>query len=98
MNGMNPISSSTSPTPDSVMVSADDIPVIKEFLPEARGSLEAAETQLVKLEETTHDADAVDAIFRAFHTIKGVAGFLNLQQIGALAHSTETLLAKVRST
>ncbi len=98
MNGMNPISSSTLPAQDAVLVNPDDIPVIKEFLPEARGFLEAAETQLAKLEESTHDADAVDAIFRAFHTIKGVAGFLNLQQIGTLAHSTETLLAQVRST
>jgi two-component system, chemotaxis family, sensor kinase CheA len=40
--------------------------------------------------------EAVNAIFRPFHTIKGVAGFLNLTQIQELSHDVEWLLDRVR--
>lgn len=74
----------------------EDLPLITEFIAEARGHLESAEAQLLKLEETPDDAEAIAAIFRSFHTIKGVAGFLGLKQIGALAHASESLLVLVR--
>ncbi|MBW2037085.1 MAG: Hpt domain-containing protein, partial [Deltaproteobacteria bacterium] len=38
----------------------------------------------------------MDAIFRPFHTIKGVSGFLNLADINRLAHEVETLLDDAR--
>ena len=41
-------------------------------------------------------ADEVDAIFRVFHTMKGVAGFLELSEITKLAHISETLLDQGR--
>jgi len=73
-----------------------DLPLLSEFTEEARSHLETAETELLKLEDTPDNLEAVNAIFRAFHTIKGVAGFLNLRQIGALAHAAESLLDLVR--
>ena len=42
------------------------------------------------------EPDDVDAIFRVYHTIKGVAGFLELDTVAALAHTTENLLNKAR--
>ena len=51
---------------------------------------------MLTLEKNPGDADAVNAVFRGFHTIKGVAGFLNLKQIGALAHVSENLLDLAR--
>ena len=75
---------------------ADDVPIYREFITEARGHLASAEAQLLIIEADPRNADAIDAIFRCFHTIKGVAGFLNLTQIGALAHSAENLLNAVR--
>ena len=41
-------------------------------------------------------AGEVDAIFRVFHTMKGVAGFLELSEITTLAHISETLLDQGR--
>jgi two-component system chemotaxis sensor kinase CheA len=75
---------------------ADDLPLVHDFVSESRGHIETAESSVLKLEESPQDPDAVNAIFRAFHTIKGVAGFLNLRQIGALAHSAENLLDLAR--
>jgi two-component system chemotaxis sensor kinase CheA len=89
----------SNPPPEAVpAVKPDDVPLLNEFVAEARGHLEAAEAELLKLEETPDDAEAVNAIFRSFHTIKGVAGFLNLRQIGALAHAAESLLDLVRQS
>ena len=42
------------------------------------------------------DKEKINALFRVFHTIKGVAGFLELAEIVSLAHITETLLNQVR--
>lgn len=74
----------------------DDVPLAQEFVNEAQGHLESAEAGILKLEEDPGDRETIAAIFRAFHTIKGVAGFLNLKQIGALAHAGENLLDLAR--
>lgn len=86
------------PTPqyEAQALSADDLPLIHEFIGEAQGHIESAENSILKLEENPQDPDALSSIFRSFHTIKGVAGFLNLKQISALAHSAESLLDLAR--
>ena len=48
------------------------------------------------LEENPTDADTLNSIFRAFHTFKGGAGFLNLTAIKDLAHELESLLDAAR--
>jgi two-component system chemotaxis sensor kinase CheA len=73
-----------------------DLPLVMEFVTEAGGHLESAEAALLKLDEDPADAESINTVFRAFHTIKGVAGFLNLKQIGLLAHAAETLLDLAR--
>jgi two-component system chemotaxis sensor kinase CheA len=73
-------------------LSEADLPLVQEFIGEATGHIEAAEAGLLQLEEDVTNADAINAVFRSFHTIKGVAGFLNLSQIGALAHAAENVL------
>ncbi|MBD3184596.1 chemotaxis protein CheA [Candidatus Poribacteria bacterium] len=75
----------------------NDPVLITEFISEARDHLDEANTQLLVLEENPEDKEAVDAVYRAFHTIKGVAGFLSLDNLGELAHETENLLDNVRS-
>jgi two-component system chemotaxis sensor kinase CheA len=75
---------------------ADDLPHAMEFISEANAHIETAEAALLKLEETPGDPEAVNGIFRSFHTVKGVAGFLNFKQIGALAHGAENLLDLAR--
>src|SRR5437879_2401564 len=77
-------------------VSAEDLPLIKDFVAEAKEHMESAEASVLKLEENPQDAEAIDALFRSFHTVKGVAGFLHLQQLGELAHSVEHMLNHIR--
>ena len=68
----------------------------REFIIEATGHVEAAEAALLALEEHADDPEPVKALFRAFHTIKGTAGFVNLKQVPRLAHATESLLDLAR--
>ena len=77
-------------------INRDDLPLIQEFMAEAISHLDAAEAELLRLEQDSANADAVNAVFRSFHTIKGVAGFLNLKQIGAVAHVAENVLDLAR--
>ncbi len=75
---------------------AEDRSLVVDFVEEARAHVDAAEAELLKLEEEPDNLETVNAIFRSFHTIKGVAGFLNLAQIGKLAHAAESLLDRAR--
>lgn len=81
---------------EPVTLSVDDLPLVAEFVTEASGHLEQAEQDLLVLEDNPADKEAISSLFRAFHTIKGVAGFLNLGQIQSLAHATENLLDRAR--
>lgn len=76
--------------------SADDMPMVLEFISEATGHIEMAEAAVLKIEEDPQNFDAINEVFRCFHTIKGVAGFLNLQRIGKLSHAAENLLDMAR--
>ncbi len=73
-------------------ISEEDIPIIYDFITEAGDNLDTIEINLVSLEGNPNDTDIIDDIFRPFHTIKGVAGFLDLKKINRLSHVTENLL------
>lgn len=75
---------------------ADTVALIGEFLQESEEGLAQCDTILIGLEKEGATTENINAIFRAFHTIKGVSGFLNLEDIRLLAHEVETLLNKVR--
>ena len=81
---------------DEPLPKSEDLSLVQDFIGEARGHLESAEADLLKLEEQPEDHELINAIFRGFHTIKGVAGFLNFKQIGRLAHAAENLLDRAR--
>jgi two-component system chemotaxis sensor kinase CheA len=83
-------------TPEQVTLTEDDLPLVGEFVTEAGDHLDQAEGDLLTLEDNPDDLDAIGSLFRAFHTIKGVAGFLNLTQIQSAAHATESLLDLAR--
>ncbi len=78
------------------VICEDDVPLIIDFIAEAAEHIESAETGLLELEAKPGDADVLNQIFRGFHTIKGMAGFLNLDEIGSVAHSAENLLDMAR--
>lgn len=81
--------------PVDLSVESDDMLV--EFLGEAREHLGAAEAAALELENQPDDPELINTIFRAFHTIKGVAGFLHLNAVVELSHSAEYLLDAARS-
>ena len=71
--------------------------VLEEFYQEADEHLESIESALLDLEQDPEDPDAIRSMFRSFHTIKGVAGFLDMTPIRILAHEIETLMDLMRS-
>ena len=75
----------------------EDQELTANFIAEAREHLEGIESGLVHLEQFPTDLQAINAVFRPFHTVKGVAGFLNLPQIQELSHEVESLLDEARS-
>jgi two-component system chemotaxis sensor kinase CheA len=74
-----------------------DAELLRDYLAEAREALDGAESALLTLERDRQDAEAVNVVFRAFHSIKGTSGFLQLTHIADLAHHAESVLNRVRS-
>ena len=68
----------------------------KLFVAEAREYLRALNKAMVELESKPDDADMVEVMFRACHTVKGMAGMMNLTPISETAHALEDLLNSVR--
>ncbi|MCK4629668.1 MAG: Hpt domain-containing protein, partial [Sedimentisphaerales bacterium] len=81
---------------EKLKIAESDAPLVMDFISESGEHLESAESDLLHIEECPDDPETINSIFRAFHTIKGVAGFLNLKQIGSLAHAAENLLDEAR--
>lgn len=70
----------------------------REFLAEAEGLLEQAAEGLAGLRERAVDPppDVVNGLFRAFHSLKGLASMVGLTGASSLAHEVEALLDGVR--
>ncbi|RVU07848.1 chemotaxis protein CheA [Novosphingobium umbonatum] len=66
------------------------------FFIECEESLAAAEQGLAQCKAGTHDAETINAIFRAVHSIKGGAGAFGFEALQAFTHTFETLLSDVR--
>jgi two-component system chemotaxis sensor kinase CheA len=66
------------------------------FLTESRDLLQNMEDALLRLEQQPGDGEAVNALFRAAHTIKGSAGLFGLDGIVAFTHVVENTLDQVR--
>ncbi|MDP2107105.1 MAG: Hpt domain-containing protein, partial [Desulfobulbaceae bacterium] len=84
-------------SPEEAMEFLQDVELLTGFVGETMEHLESIEVNVLELEDNPGDLEIVNKIFRPFHTIKGVAGFLNLKSIQRLAHSTENLLDDVRN-
>ena len=79
-------------------LSEDDIEIITDFAAEAEDNLQSIEVEIVELEQDPSDAEIINNIFRPFHTIKGVSGFLGFKKINTLSHATENLLDGARNS
>lgn len=74
-----------------------DEALLRDFITEGLEYIGEIEINVLNMEQNPQDKDFVNAVFRPFHSIKGVAGFLNLTDIRDLAHNLENLLDKVRN-
>jgi len=75
---------------------ASDADLLREFISESREHLDNIEQGVLVLEKQPDNAETLNTVFRAFHTFKGGAGFLNLVPINRLAHILESLLDLAR--
>jgi len=81
---------------EACVIPEEDVSLVLDFITETGEHIESAEAGLLELESRPDDKEIINQIFRAFHTIKGMAGFLNLTEIGSLAHLAESLLDLAR--
>jgi two-component system chemotaxis sensor kinase CheA len=93
LNGETPGSA-----PQSEPSLAQDPELLGDFILESREHLVSIEAQLLTLEGDPQASEALNAVFRGFHTIKGLAGFLELWDVQKLAHETEAVLDRARSS
>ncbi len=75
----------------------DNRELLVEFHGEAVDHLQQIEAALLALDHEPEDPEALNSIFRSFHTIKGNAGFLGLVPMHTLAHEVESLLDLARN-
>ncbi|MFV2925105.1 chemotaxis protein CheA [Pseudomonas alloputida] len=73
-----------------------DEEILQDFLVEAGEILEQLSEQLVELESRPDDADLLNAIFRGFHTVKGGAGFLQLNELVECCYIAENVFDVLR--
>ena len=74
-----------------------DEEILQDFLVEAGEILEQLSEQLVELENNPDDMDLLNAIFRGFHTVKGGAGFLQLDPLVDCCHKAENVFDTLRN-
>ena len=74
----------------------DNREFIEEFLVESGENLDQLDRDLIALEERPDDPQRLASIFRTVHTIKGNSGFFGFSKLGALTHSGEHLLGRLR--
>lgn len=70
--------------------------LLVSFLEEAKELIQSAETALLALDEQSADADTINGLFRAMHTLKGSAGLFSLDGFVRFAHQMENLIMRVR--
>ncbi len=73
-----------------------DAELLGEFITESSELIAGAEEALLTLETDPDDVEAIGMVFRAFHTVKGTAAFMDLTLISELGHHAESLLSRVR--
>ncbi|WP_310452420.1 chemotaxis protein CheA [Sulfuritalea sp.] len=71
--------------------------ILSVFSIEAREQLDAMEAGLLQLERGDRDAETINAVFRAAHTIKGGAGVVEIASIEQFTHVLENVLDRLRN-
>ncbi len=73
-----------------------DDELLQEFLAESWEMMARLDNEIVLLEKDPSSEELIASIFRAIHTVKGTCGFIGLEKIGKVSHSTENVLGKMR--
>ena len=79
----------------AAMLAADPA-LVADFISRAGEHADEAERQVLFLDANPSDRESLDAAFRAFHTVKGMAGFLAFDAIQTICHDAETVLDSPR--
>ncbi|MBI2886035.1 MAG: chemotaxis protein CheA [Chloroflexi bacterium] len=82
--------------PFDLLPADQDPELMGEFITECREYIQGAEAALLSLEQDPQDTEAINTVFRAFHTIKGTAAFVGVTPVSELAHHAESLLSRIR--
>jgi two-component system chemotaxis sensor kinase CheA len=75
---------------------AETLELFRDFLSESEDGLDKADEILLAAEQGGAGSEEVNALFRVFHSIKGISACLDASEVTGLAHVTETLLGQVR--
>ena len=67
------------------------------FLDETKEHLENLNAQILKLEQEPEDVDTINEIFRAAHSLKGMAGTMGYKRMQALTHDMENVCSEIRN-
>ncbi len=82
-------------SPESADFSSD-AETLCDFISESNEHLDLAEGQLLVIEGDPENSEALNAIYRAFHSLKGLASFLGLEAMRTLGHRAESMLNLAR--
>jgi len=74
-------------------ISPEELPI---FQAETDEQLQTLDEGLVRLERAESDADLLQALFRAAHTLKGSAGMIGHKRLVSVTHALETVFDGVR--
>lgn len=72
----------------------DDL--LRDFLAESAENLAQLDRDVVELERDPSNAELLNSIFRAIHTIKGTCGFIGLDRLEGISHTAESVLDLLR--
>ncbi|MFQ5807742.1 MAG: Hpt domain-containing protein [Phycisphaerae bacterium] len=74
---------------EPLIINPDEREHLEGFVDESREHLDAIEVGLLEVEKDPTETAKINVPFRAFHTITGIGGFLNLRGINRLMHEVE---------
>lgn len=67
------------------------------FLDETKEHLQSLNTRILELETDPENMDTINEIFRAAHSLKGMAGTMGYKRMQALTHDMENVFSEVRN-
>ena len=67
------------------------------FLDETKEHLQSLNTEILNLEQDPENTDTINEIFRAAHSLKGMAGTMGYKRMQNLTHDMENVFSEVRN-